>query len=51
MSRIYIKMSYCLEQEYILMAKINLRQYVIFSKPRNFDTADIKRFTVLFLFY
>ena len=23
-------------------AKINLRQYVIVIKPRNFDTADIK---------
>ena len=25
-----------------MTAKINLRQYVIFIKPRKFDTADIK---------
>ena len=29
-------------------AKINLCQYVIFIKPRNFDTANIKCFTVSF---
>ena len=26
-------------------AKVDTRQYVIFSKPRNFDTADISVFT------
>ena len=25
-------------------AKINMRQYIIFTQPRNFDTADIKHF-------
>ena len=29
-----------------MTAKINLRQFVIFIKPRYFDTADIKYFTV-----
>ena len=30
-----------------MAAKTNLCQYVIFIKPRNLDTADIKCFTVL----
>ena len=29
-----------------MTAKIKMRQYGIFVKPRNFDTADIKCFTV-----
>ena len=38
---------YLLSQDMVLMAtKIDLRQYVIVIKPRNFDTSDIKRFTV-----
>ena len=28
-------------------AKINLRQYLTFIKPRNFDTANIKCFTMV----
>ena len=28
-------------------AKFKMRQYVIFSTPRKFDTADIKCFTVV----
>ena len=27
-------------------AKIDRRQYVVFIKPQNFDTADIKCFTI-----
>ena len=30
----------------LMIANINMRQYVNFIKPRNFDTADIKCFTV-----
>ena len=33
-----------MEPLYIMNAKIYLRQYVIFIKPRNFDTADINSF-------
>ena len=29
-----------------MSTKINLHQYVVFFKPQNFDTADIKGFTV-----
>ena len=31
-----------------MTAKVNLYQYVIFTKPRNFDTADIKCFKVVY---
>ena len=34
-----------------MTAKMNLRPYVIFIKPRTFDTADIKCFTVLLLVF
>ena len=37
---------HCLETWYIMTAKIKTRQYVIFTDPRKFDTADIKCFTV-----
>ena len=35
-----------MEPRYIMNAKIRVQCYVIFNKPRKFNTADIKRFTV-----
>ena len=35
----------------VMSAKINLRQYAIFIKPRNFDTAGIKCFSVPILIH
>ena len=38
---------YYLEPWTVMNAKIKMRQYVIFIKPRKFDTANIKCFTVV----
>ena len=43
------KYHYNLEPLYIMNAKIKMRHYVTFIKPRNFDAADIKCFTVYVL--
>ena len=42
MLQIQIKLSLLSESKYITKAKIKMRQYVIFSKPRKFDIADIE---------
>ena len=46
LSQIYIKLFYYQQPCYLTITKINMRQYVVFIKPPNFDTADIKCFTI-----
>ena len=42
---IYINLFNNQESWYIMTAKIEIRQYAIFTKPRKSDTADIRCFT------
>ena len=41
MLQIYTKFFYYLDPWYVINAKINLGQYVIFIRPRKVDTTDI----------